>query len=243
MEKLKENAYDKNSELIKKYREGDSAAGRELAILNRPLVYSIASRFLYRHGDIEELCEIGNMGLVKAINCFNLTRGCAFSTYAVPLIFGEIRRFLRDDGIIKVSRENKKLSARLLAERDRREQNGESTRICDIAKSVGVTVEEASVALFSSYPVRSLDECIFEDGDSDTLGDSVFDEWEQERTFDKIALKMAIEGLTPLRQKIVALRYYKDLSQEQTARVLGITQVKVSREECKILQILKKQLT
>ena len=242
MENLKESIYDKNLELIEKYRNGDREAGEQLAQNNRPLVYSIASRFLYRYPDIDELCEIGSLGLVKAINSFNLTRGCAFSTYAVPLIFGEIRRFLRDDGMIKVSRESKKLSARLLAERERREASGESTKIFDIALALGVSVEEASIALASSYPVRSLDEAVFEEGNSDTLSSQISDAGEEEGRFDKIAIKMSIERLPPLQRDIIILRYYKDLSQQQTARVLGITQVKVSREEKKILQILKKEL-
>ena len=97
---------DKNLELLSRYRAGDRAAGEALAELNAPLVYKIAGKFTGRGVDIEELVETGNIGLVKAINTFDFSRECAFSTYAVPLIFGEIRRFLRDDGLVKVSREN-----------------------------------------------------------------------------------------------------------------------------------------
>ncbi len=243
MQKTKENLYDTNTALIEKYREGDKSAGEKLALINRPLVYNIASRFTYRHSDIDELCEIGTLGLVKAINSFNLTRGCAFSTYAVPLIFGEIRRFLRDDGMIKVSRENKRLSAKILFEKERRESEGLSTHISDIARSVGVSAEEASLALCASLPVRSLDECVYEGEDSETLAAFVFDEGEQERSLERIAIKIALERLNEIQRKIVILRYYKDLSQERTARVLGITQVKVSREEKKILSILRKELS
>ena len=242
MEKAKESIYDKNTALIERYRNGDKNAGEELASLNRPLVFSIAERFSYRYPDIEELCEVGTLGLVKAINSFNLTRGCAFSTYAVPLIFGEIRRFLRDDGMIKVSRENKKLSAKILYEKERRENEGLSTHIADIAKSVGVSPEEASVALCASLPVRSLDETVSEDG-SETLSAFVFDENGLSESFDKIAIKLALEKLSEPQRKIILLRYFRDMSQESTARALGITQVKVSREEKKILKILKKELS
>ena len=114
------SSYDKNLELITRYRDGDKAAGEELAKLNAPLVYKIAGKFTGRGVDIEELVETGNIGLVKAINTFDFSRECAFSTYAVPLVFGEIRRFLRDDGIIKVSRENKRLAAVIGRERERR---------------------------------------------------------------------------------------------------------------------------
>ena len=101
----KKKPYDRNLELLRKYREGDKESGEALAILNSPLVYSIASRFSGRGADMSDLVESGNIGLVKAIKTFDFAHGTAFSTYAVPLIFGEIRRFLRDDGLIKVSRE------------------------------------------------------------------------------------------------------------------------------------------
>ena len=206
--------------------------------LNTPLVYRVAERFLSRHRDRDELIEIGTIGLVKAINTFDFARECAFSTYAVPLIFGEIRRFLRDDGIIKVSREAKRLSALLIAERERRLNTGEEVGISAIAAAVGVSREDAALALFSQSPIRSLDEAAYDDDDGATL----FDEDEPTREFDRLALRMAIECLPPLSRRIILLRYYKDLSQEETAGVLGLTQVKISREEKKILASLKKYL-
>lgn len=240
---MRTGVYDKNAELIERYRAGDKQAGEELASLNRPLVYSVASRFLYRHPDVDELLEVGTLGLVKAINTFDPARECAFSTYAVPLIFGEIRRFLRDDGMIKVSREHKRLSASLLAEKERRTGTGESTKIADIAATLGVSAEDASAALFSSYPVRSLDECVFDDDEGETLASTVFDDEEEGRSLDRIALKVAIERLEPLQRDIVTLRYFRDMSQQRCAAVLGITQVKVSREEKKIMRALKKELS
>ena len=235
--------YDKNLDLIKRYREGDSEAGEELCALNRPLIYSIVGRFSGRGADRDELVEMGTIGLVKAINTFDFSRECAFSTYAVPLIFGEIRRFLRDDGIIKVSRENKRLSALLNAERERRLNLGEDVGIQALASAVGVSAEDAAAALFSTSPVRSLDEAAYDDEDSSaTVASTVYDEDEVARTFDRLALKLAIEKLGDLSRKIIILRYFRDFSQAETARILGLTQVKISREEKKILAILKSEL-
>ncbi len=235
--------YDKNPELIRRYREGDSLAGEEIILLNRPLVCSIASRFIGRGVDTEDLVATGNIGLVKAINTFDFSRECAFSTYAVPLIFGEIRRFLRDDGMIKVSREEKRLSAVVLAERERRAACGESLSINEIAASVGISAADAASALGALSPIRSLDECAYSDDDSTTLGSTVFDEDEERRNFDKLSLKLAIEKLGHWHRKLIILRYFKDYSQTETAKVLGVTQVKISREEKKILEFLRTELS
>lgn len=236
-------AYDKNPMLIEKYRQGDRDAGEEIVVLNRPLVYSIASRFTGRGVDLEDLADIGNIGLVKAINTFDPSRECAFSTYAVPLIFGEIRRFLRDDGIIKVSREEKRLCAILSAERERRLAAGEEVGIRALAHAVGVSPEDAASALSSGTPVRSLDELAFSDDDSVTLGAIVYDKDEERRAFDKLSLNMAIEKLSLWHRRLIYLRYYKDLSQSETAGILGVTQVKISREEKKILSVLRTELS
>ena len=235
-------SYDKNPELIRRYRAGDAMAGEEIVILNKPLVCSIASRFASRGVDQEDLIATGNIGLVKAINTFDFSRECAFSTYAVPLIFGEIRRFLRDDGMIKVSREEKRLSAIVSAERERRQLRGESTSISDVAKAVGITPEDAASALAAGAPIRSLDENAYLDDDSVSLGSTIFDEDEEEREFDKLSLSLAIEKLGEWQKKLIILRYFKDLSQTETAKYLGVTQVKISREEKKILKILREKI-
>lgn len=235
--------YDKNLTLIRQYRRGNRDAGGELAEINRPLVYSIAGRFVGRGVDFEELVEAGNIGLVKAINSFDFEFGCAFSTYAVPLIFGEIRRFLRDDGIIKISREQKRLSAALNAERERRLSMGEDVRIGALAEAAGVSVQDAAAALFSSAPVRSLDEAAYDDEQGrSTIADTVFDDEAEAKELDRLAIKLAMEKLSDFHKKIITLRYFRDFSQMETARLLGITQVKVSREEKKILAIMKRDL-
>lgn len=234
--------YDKNPELIRRFRAGDKEAGEALVELNRPLVYSLCGRFRERGCDMSDVIESGTMGLVKAIKTFDPDRGYAFSTYAVPLVLGEIRRFLRDDGILKVSREEKRLCVLLTKERERRLQSGEPSDIDSLSRAVGVSRQDAASALFSETPVRSLDESVYEDDGSVTLGSTVADEEEDERTLDRIAIKMAMEKLSDLHRRLVVLRYFKDLSQQRTAEMLGLSQVKVSREEKKIMEILRREL-
>lgn len=242
MKTEEKNRFDRNILLVKEYREGRREAGEELCELNKPLIIKIASKFVGRGVDFDELCELGNIGLVKAINSFDFDRGCVFSTYAVPLIFGEMRRFLRDDGIIKVSREQKRLSALLNAEKERRLSSGEDTSIASIAEAVGVSAADASVALFSQAPVRSLSESAYDEEDSASIADLVFDEDEEKRTFESLALKLAIEKLPERSKQLITLRYFRDFSQVEVARIMGLSQVKVSREEKKILESLKKEL-
>ena len=239
----KSKAYDENLALLRAYREGDAEAGERLAELNAPLVYSIAGRFTGRGADISDLVESGTIGLVKAMRTFDFSHGCVFSTYAVPLIFGEIRRFLRDDGIIKVSREEKRLSALLCAERERRLTAGEDADLSAVAAAVGISVQDAASALFAASPVRSLEEAAYDDEDSATLGSTLCDEEEEIRQFDRFALRMAIEKLSEPWQKLIILRYFRDMSQTETARILGLTQVKVSREEQKIMDFLRRELS
>lgn len=237
------SAYDANTDLVREYKRGSEEAGAELARLNSPLVYSIAARFRGRGVDFGELCEAGSIGLVKAMNTFDTERGCAFSTYATPLIFGEIRRFLRDDGIIKVSREQKRLSALLAAERERRQNAGERCDIESVAAAVGVSAQDAAAAMFALTPPRSLDESPTGDEDGRTLADTVCDECAEERDFERLAVRLAIERLSEFERKIVILRFFRDMSQVEVARVMGLTQVKVSREEKKILERLKRELS
>lgn len=238
----KKSPYDENLTLLSRYRDGDEEAGERLAQLNAPLVYSIAMRFSDRVPDVSDLIECGNIGLVKAMRTFDFSHGCAFSTYAVPLIFGEIRRFLRDDGIIKVSREEKRISALLAAERERRIANGERADIASVAAAVGISPEDAASALFSLSPVRSLEEQAFDGDNQTTLGSIICDEELPEKNFNKFALREAIEKLSDEHRKLIILRYFRDLSQTETAKILGLTQVKVSREEKKIIELLRREL-
>ncbi len=240
---MKPSTYQDNLALLRAFRDGDRAAGEQLVTQNTPLVYHVAERFTGRGVDREELVACGTVGLVKAMQSFDLSRGVMFSTYAVPLILGEIRRFLRDDGMIKVSREEKRLCARLNAERERRCTLGENTDIESLAAAVGVSREDAACALFAMSPVRSLDEPAFEEDTPLTLGHTLYDEEEERRTLDHLALRTAIDELPELQRKLIVLRYFHDMSQASVARTLGITQVKVSREEKKILATLRDKMS
>ena len=200
------------------------------------------AREYYKEVDKDELFEIGSIGLVKAINTFDFSRECSFSTYAVPLIFGEIRRFLRDDGMIKVARESKRLSALLNKERERRLNTGEDVGIVSLAKAVGATPEDSAIALFATMPVQSFEDSIGESTDERNLESTLCDADEGIRNFDKMAIKFALEKLGDTEKKIIILRYFRDFSQTETAKILGLTQVKISREEKKILAKLKTML-
>lgn len=238
----KAKAYDLNPELIVRYREGDESAGERLVEMNLPLVYKIAARFKERCDDIGDLIECGTLGLVKAIKTFDLERGCAFSTYAVPLIFGEIRRFLRDDGIIKVSREEKRVAVLINREKERRQNLGLRTDVFTLSEALGISPQDVASAMFSEVKPRSLEESVFDDGDSTTLGSMISDDSES-TSFDKLALRMAIETLDEEKRRIVYLRYFKDYSQSETARLLGLSQVKISREEKKIMKLLEDKMS
>ena len=234
--------YGSNPALLDAVRTGDADAESALVENNAGLVLSVAARFADRGYDREELVSVGRIGLLKAIRTFDPARGCRFSTYAVPLIFGEIRRFLRDDGPIKVSREKKRLAAALSAERERAAEAGEDVRLSELARRVGVTPEEAADALDAVSPVRALSEYAFRD-EGPTLGETLSDDSENEKAFDKIAIALAVEKLPALGRKIVLLRYYRDLSQQKVADLLGLTQVKVSREEKRAIERLRRELS
>ena len=236
--------YSENLSLLKRSHEGDRRATEELVRLNGGLVTGIALRFVGRGTELEDLVALGNLGLLKAIRTFDLTRGCAFSTYAVPLIFGEIRRFLRDDGPIKVSRAQKKLGAMLAGARERRMAKGEDgVRIEDLASDCGVSPSEAAAAMEAAQPISYLSESVYGEEDGMTLEGVICDEDEGERNMWRLALGEAIGRLPEMRRKIILLRYFRDMSQEETARALGLTQVKVSREEKKILEGFREALS
>jgi RNA polymerase sporulation-specific sigma factor len=239
-----EEKYRDNLILLRSAREGSEAAQEKLVLLNMGLVKSIASRFTGRGTDFEDLVQIGSMGLLKAIRTFDEERGCVFSTYAVPLILGEIRRHLRDDGPIKVSRVQKRVAAAIMAEKERLAALGVfDAPLSLVAENVGISKEEAAEALDAVSPLRSLSEPISGDDNGTTLESTLADDGANEKSFERIALSAAIKKMPLLRQRIVFLRYFKDCSQEETARALGLSQVKVSREEKKILLFLREELS
>ena len=221
-------------------------ATAELIRKNTGLIRSIALRFCDRGVDYEDLMQIGTIGMIKAIRSFDLSRGTCFSTYAVPLIFGEIRRYLRDEGPIKVGRGYKRLGTALLNARNRiLSEEGREAGIAELAALCQTSVEEAAMALDALSPVVSLSVRAFGEEEGVEIGALIPDEEassEIERLSDRIALGQAIAKMPEQWRSIVALRYYRNLTQQQTAERLGLSQVKVSREEKKILEFLRTEM-
>ena len=244
-----EYSYENNNELILEAQGSDEEesmrATEKLLEANRGLVRSIALRFRDRGVEFEDLMQIGTIGLIKAIRSFDLGRGTSFSTYAVPLIFGEIRRHLRDEGPIKVGRYYKRLGAVLMNERNRiLSEEGREAHVSELAVLCGVSAEEAASAIDAISPVVSLSDQVFGE-DGVTLEAVLPDDEassEMERLCDRIALGQAVAKMPNIWQKIVLLRYYRNMTQQETARNLGLTQVKVSREEKKIFEFLRSEM-
>ncbi len=239
--------YSKNSALLESYRLGDESAKEELINLNVGLIRSIAAKFRDRaaegHGcDFDDLMQIGTIGLLKAIKSYDPAFGTAFSTYAVPLIIGEIKRFLRDDGPIKVSRSAKRNGLQIMRAREAfLNREGREPQVDELAELCDLSVEEICSALISMKSPHSFSEKVGDDGAAleELIAD---DQNELDHLCDKLALREAISTLPPLWQQIIALRYFRDLSQQETANVLGLTQVKISREEKKIFERLRSKL-
>lgn len=233
---------DKNIQLLEKLKNGENEAENELLASNMGLVRSVAYRFSGMAAvgvDWEDLCQIGSIGLLKAIRNFDTERGLMFSTYAVPLIIGEIRKFLRDDGAVKVSRSIKekyfrikKESARLSAALFR------EPTVNEICEATGFTSEDVIMALDSMTTPASLDGA---EDDEQPLADRVQTE-ERTSQIDKIAIKEALSRLNGNDRKLIALRYFSAKTQVETANLLGMTQVQVSRREKKIIENLKRSL-
>ena len=237
--------YEINQKLLELATAGDEEATAKLMEINMGLVRSIAIRFRDRGVDTEDLIQIGCIGMLKAIRSFDLGKGTVFSTYAVPLIIGEIRRFIRDDGLIKVSRVYKQQGALVMREREKYLiEYGEDPKIEVLASICGMSVEEAAVAIDATSSVNSLSTSLDGENDNFTLENVISDDKNDiDKKIEHIALSQAIDSLPPLWKQIVVLRYFKDFSQQKTAEILGLTQVKISREEKKIFEILRKQLS
>ena len=237
------NGYSENAELIRQSRDGSESATEELIKKNYALALSIAKRFTGRGVEIEDLIQLALFGMLKAIRTFDIERGCAFSTYAVPLIMGEIRKFLRDDGMIKVSRELRKNGAILMKCREQFiSTTGREPRIDELSSMTGFEAEDIVGTLNAARPVGSLQDKIGDDP-SLTVENTIEDtDSSLERVFDRIALTDALNSLPENWRKIIILRYYRDYSQQQVADVMGLSQVKVSREEKKIISELRRMI-
>lgn len=238
-------SYEDNSELLPLAKAGDTEAMNRLIEANLPLVTSISKKFINRGYDYEDIYQIGCMGLVKAINNFDDKYNVKFSTYAVPMIIGEIKRFLRDDGIIKVSRNVKSLAKKLHFDKEALTKKlNRDPSIEELAEFSGINKEEILFALESSASMQYLYEVIHQDdGAPVLLIDKLSENAEEDKNLtERIALKEALNNLDVKSRQIIVLRYFKDKTQIQVAKMLGISQVQVSRIEKKVLLEMRKQL-
>lgn len=231
--------------LINRAHEGDKASRDKILMENTGLIWSVVKRFLNRGYEGEELFQIGCIGMLKAIDRFDAGFNVEFSTYAVPMITGEIRRFLRDDGIIKISRKIKENQARIIAETEkyREEYNCEPT-IDKLVQLCGLTPEEVITAMDASKSVQSIDRETETDGQSNI---KILDKIEDKNNFEgvvfnRILIRQVLETLDEQDRRIIIMRYFQNMTQSEIARRVGMTQVQISRMEKKILKKLKEQI-
>lgn len=236
---------EENYRLIKLAQNGDKAALEELTLQNKGLIWASARRFLGRGADLEDLFQIGAIGLIKAVNKFDTSYNVEFSTYAVPMILGEIRRFLRDDGIIKVSRSLKELaySAKTVSEKIYLKEGREAT-ISELAEVIGSTEGEIMLSFEATQPTESIFKSIHDGENSQVL---LIDKLnsntcEEDGLLTSMALKEAIDSLPSREKQILLLRYYKEKTQSEVAKIMGVSQVQISRIEKKLLGILRKKI-
>lgn len=224
-------------ELLKKAQQGDDGAKEKLIEENIPLIKSIVKRFKGRL-EYDDLMQLGAIGLIKAMQNFAVKYGVRFSTYAVPMISGEIKRFLRDDGAIKVSRWTKTLAQKVNVFVEEQLQKGESEpTIEQLAAKFEVDAQEIVFAMDARHYLLSLSATV---GDDDSeLGDKIATEECEDENIDKLLLKDLINDLPSREKKVIVLRYFRDKTQSEIAQELGVSQVQVSRIENKVLQKLK----
>ncbi|MFC0188394.1 RNA polymerase sporulation sigma factor SigF [Fictibacillus aquaticus] len=229
--------------LIKQSQDGDQDARNLIVEKNMRLVWSVVQRFLNRGYEADDLFQIGSIGLLKSVDKFDLTYDVRFSTYAVPMIIGEIQRFIRDDGTVKVSRSLKETGNKVRKAKDELSKSlGRTPTITEVAAHLEISPEDVVMAQDAVRAPASIHETVYEnDGDPITLLDQISDPGET-KWFDKIALKDVMDSLDERERLIMMLRYYKDQTQSEVAARLGISQVQVSRLEKKILQFMKNQM-
>lgn len=238
-------AYENTIQDIIDAQNGNQETMSKLVEENNGLIWSIVKRFQGRGYELEDLYQIGSIGFIKSIKRFDVSFDVKLSTYAVPYILGEIKRFIRDDGSIKVSRSIKELAMKIKdVEAKHLREKGEEITILQIAKELNVSKEEVTIALDSLRPTVS----IYEDSYSNDEGGISFldtlstDVDEAEQLSNKLAIKQMIENLEEREKEIILLRYYKNKTQMEVAKILGISQVQVSRIEKKILNSMKLKL-
>lgn len=229
-------------EYLRKAKAGDKQAAETLIKENSGLIWSVVRRFFGRGTEADDLYQLGCVGFLKAIDGFDESFGTQFSTYAVPKISGEIRRFLRDDGSVKVSRSIKEQAQKIKSVRTELEQRfGREPLLSEISAETGLTPEEIAFAETATGPAESLQRETGEDGF--TLEHVLTDLNGEERMIEQVSLRYAIEQLPEKEKKTIYLRYFHGMTQESASRVLGVSQVQVSRLERRAVDKLRKVLT
>lgn len=219
--------------------EGTTITREEFIENNMGLVYSCAGRFRGRGMEYEDLVSAGSIGLVKAVDGFDRERGVCFSTYAVPVILGEMKKLFRDGGTVKVSRSLKELGIKVTALRERMlKQTGDEPTVSQLAEKLGVSTQQVALAIRATQPALSLTPAP-EEGDREL---DIPVESHEEALAEHLSLHRELAGLPPADQTLIILRFYKGLTQSRTAEILGTTQVQVSRRERRILQTLRSRL-
>ena len=228
--------------LLQAAREGDSQACEQVLLENNGLIWSVVRRYYGRGVEPDDLYQLGCLGFLKAVRGFDPAFGTQFSTYAVPKIAGEIRRFLRDDGPVKVSRGLKERGAGIRGARSRLSaQLGREPTLSELSQDTGLTPEEIAAAETATEPVISLQAETGEGGL--TLEGMLSSGQEEEGVIERLTLRSAIGTLPEREQQVLLLRYYRGMTQMNTARVLGVSQVQVSRLERRALERLRQELT
>lgn len=239
--------WNENLRFLHEYRSGNLKAKEELIERNAPLVMSIARRFSGRGYEMDDLFQVGCIGLLKSIEKFNLEFNVQFSTYAVPMILGEIKRFLRDDGLIKISRSVKENALKIKRAKEVFiSKHHKEPSITEISNLTELNKEEILMALESMTPIESLYTQTETNGSQgmyliDKVSENGLDP--QEEILDKLSLKYALKTLQGRNKKIVFFRFFQGKTQTETANILGISQVQISRMEKKIIMELKKEMT
>ncbi len=222
------------TDLILRAKEGDKKAMDEIINENVGLVWNVVKRFANRGYELEDLFQIGCIGFVKAIRKFDLSFETQLSTYAVSMIIGEIRRFLRDDGMIKVSRSLKETAGKI--KEIKLQEKNENLTIEYIAEKLELDKEDVLMALDATSLIESLDKPIGDETDGKTIGEGIKDKVnEYDKLLDKITVTSLLKDLNERERKVIVYRYYKDMTQENVAKMLGTSQVQISRIEKKAL--------
>ena len=229
-------------ELIARCQAGDAEAKETLILENSGLIWSVTRRFLGRGAELDDMYQLACLGFLKAIDGFDLSYGTQFSTYAVPKIAGEIRRFLRDDGAVKVSRGIKERAVTIKTARNNLTNSlGREPTVSEVSEYTGITLEDIAIAECATSGVESIHQTTGDDGFS--LENVLSDSQTEETLLEQMALRQAVEKLPERESMVIRLRYFHGLTQQSVSKVLNVSQVQVSRIEKKALEKLRDLLS